>query len=172
MNKPKEGTMKTPQGLDRFTTEELNRAEITQADKDFFRGLVQCASDEDDCILFVACMRLRAAGRLSEVEHARDEAIKAHGLVWNAVRRAAHCFRWLGIPADSHKECAEDASMIFEAERLTPRWGTDWTIVSRIEKDARLAKTNARLEAAMKFIVDGYYGKDRAFVETWLFKGL
>jgi hypothetical protein len=78
----------------------------------------------------------------------RDEAIKAHGVVWNAVRRAAHAFRWLGIEKD-HPELAEDRQAILQAEKLTPKWSTSWVIMTTTEADA-LRSANAVAIDALK----------------------
>jgi hypothetical protein len=83
---------------------------------------------------------------------ARDEAIKAHGVVWNAVRRAAHAFRWLGIEKD-HPELAEDQQAILEAEKLTPKWSTSWVIMTTTEADA-LRIANAQLATALKELTE------------------
>lgn len=86
----------------------------------------------DAVVEWTNCQTALAAAK-QEVEEARrkqDEAIKAHGFVWNAARKAAQYFRWAGcrdtIAIEAMNQCCE-------AEKLTPAWSTDWVIVTPLE---------------------------------------
>lgn len=87
------------------------------------------------------CRELKAENERLKGE--RDEAIKAHGFVWNAARKAAQYFRWAGcrdtIAIEAMNQCCE-------AEKLTPKWSTDWVIVTPLELSslrAQLAQCQA-----------------------------
>lgn len=74
-----------------------------------------------------------------------DDAIKAHGFVWNAVRTAAQYFRWMDL---SDPIAVESASKCYEAEKLTPRWSTDWVILTPLEL-SQLRAERDRLRTAL-----------------------
>lgn len=87
-----------------------------------------------------------ALSSLKAMEAERDEAIKAHGFVWNAARKAAQYFRWAGCP-DSI--AIEAMNQCHEAEKLAPKWSTDWAIVTPLELHTlRTQLTEARQQLA------------------------
>jgi hypothetical protein len=123
--------------------------------------------------------------RCDAAEKERDEAIAVHGYFWNAVRAAAQTFRWLGIPADAHKECGEDASRVYAAEKLPPKWSTDWAVIPRheletlqaklteAEKDAvRLRDTVVKVESLLTnlqpHIPQACYPKHAAYIDNYV----
>jgi len=81
------------------------------------------------------------AAELASWEQERDDAIKAHGVVWNAVKKASQYFRWKGL-ADTI--AVEAANVCYNAEKLTPKWSTDWVIVTPLELST-LRAANAKL---------------------------
>lgn len=85
--------------------------------------------------------------KLAEMTKEREEAISAHGVVWNAVRKANSAFRWLDT-AKEHPSVTEEINACIEAEKLTPKWSTDWAIIGRMElKSLRSALTAKTAEA-------------------------
>lgn len=93
-----------------------------------------------------AIIQRHFSASLASVEGERDAAVAAHGVVWNAVRKAVQAFNWLGAPK-LHPSIDQEVSACEEAVKLVPKWSTDWAIIPKLELAALRADLAAKGEA-------------------------